>query len=284
MFLKLEQNTPEIYSEKSRDFQLLCRILNVFLNALIEQSSKIAYNTDNDTLDERLLYLEARKLGFTTHKYFPPNILRNICENFPQLIRRKGTKQAMLDAVYTILSANNLVTVLEIGESNEGDHYTYNIVSNVSDDEINYIAELLSFIVPAGVVWNYIASVNEESSYALPIDLKDNVVRFRGIGSTIARIMSEKFDGLEVKSKGVDWNYFLDDSHDYYKQWGLETTKVPGDSPDRQPFYSKINVVKIIRNSNDTNTAGIAINSISGFNTQSDTKDDIRKAPSNSNS
>ena len=266
MFLQLEQNTPEIYNEKSRDFQLLCRILNIYLNALIEQSNKIVYNTDTDTLDEKLLYLRARKLGFTTHKYFPATILRNICENFPSLIRRKGTRQAILDVVYTILSANNLVTLLSIGEDNQNDPYLINIISNVGDEEIEYISELLSFIIPAGILWTYTAGVNQEISYKLTPELVDAVVRFRGIGNTIARIMSSPFDGLTVKSRGVDWNYLINNG--YTENWSNATpTKTPGTSADVQPFYSKINVVKIISNNTDgqKEKGGITIDAISNF-------------------
>ena len=279
MFLQLEQNTPEIYSEKSRDFQLLCRIINIYLNALIEKSNKIVYNTDTDTIDENLLYLKARELGFTTHKYFPPNILRNICENFPQLIRRKGTKQAIIDAVYTILSANSLVTLLDINTTNQTDPYSLDIISNVSDAEIEYISELLSFIVPAGVMWNYIANVNKEKSYTTYNALVDAVVRFRGIGNTIARIMNSPFDtNLNVKSRGVDWNYFIDPTehpdYTYTTIWGGSPTIPNKEGPDEKgnatvpPFYSKINVVKIISNSTEDQKekGGIAIDAISNFN------------------
>ena len=279
MFLQLEQNTPEIYNEKSRDFQLLCRIINIYLNALIEQSNKIVYNTDTDTLDERLLYLRARKLGFTTHKYFPPTILRNICENFPSLIRRKGTRQSILDAVYTILSANNLVTLLSIGEDNQADPYLINIISNVGDEEIEYISELLSFIIPAGVLWTYTAGVNQEIPYKLTPELVDAVVRFRGIGNTVARIMRSPFDNnnLTVTSRGVDWNYFIDtkkhSDYTYITAWGGNPT-IPNkeggeDTGDAtvQPFYSKINIVKVISSNTETQKTegGIAIDAIGGF-------------------
>ena len=292
MFLQLEQNTPEIYNEKSRDFQLLCRILNIYLNALIEQSNKIIYNTDTDTLDERLLYLRARKLGFTTHKYFPPSILRNICENFPSLIRRKGTRQAILDAVYTILSANNLVTLLSIGEDNQTDPYLINVISNVGDEEIEYISELLSFIIPAGVLWTYTAGVNQEISYKLTPELVDAVVRFRGIGNTIARIMNSPFFSkdnqyqinsqetqdaqYQVRSKGVDWNYFIEakntNEEGYTRGWDDNSPAIPNaeNNANVQPFYSKINIVKIIRDNAKNNgsaeesnkSGGIAIDNI----------------------
>ncbi len=265
MFLQLEHNTPEVYSEKSRDFQLFCRIFNIYLNALIEQSNKIIYNTDVDSLNENLLYLKARRLGFTTHKYFPPNILRNICETFPSLIRRKGTEQAIKDAVYTILSVNNLVTLLGIDRLNPDDKNEISIISNVEDAEIDYISELLSFIVPAGVKWNYVANVTKEETRKLPIEFVDTIVRFRGIGNTIARIMSTPFPGANnnnyTPARGIDWDYLYDNG--YNRDWGEEKEnfkKPGGDDAKTQPFYSKINVVKIVRNM--TTDGGIAIECI----------------------
>lgn len=268
MLLQLEHNTPEIYSERSRDFQLLCRIIDIYLNAAIESSSKMIHNLETDALDERFLYLQARRLGFTTHKYFPPNILRNICENFPYLIRRKGTLQAVRDAVYTILSANSLVTLLQVFQQDVGDPYTYNIISNVGDVDISYIAELLSFLLPAGVNWTYTGNVNKEFNKKLDTVLQDALVGFRGIGDIITRIMRQPFDqnlgvnadGSVVISRGVDWNYLADDkSKKGYKidAWGGS----PAGTTNVQPYYSKMNVVLITRKKAD-GTQGMGLESL----------------------
>ena len=257
MLLQLEHNTPEIYSERSRDFQLLCRIINIYLNAAIEGSSKMTHNLETDTLDERFLYLQARRLGFTTHKYFPPNILRNICENFPYLIRRKGTLQAVRDAVYTILSANSLVTLLEVFQQDTTDPYTYNIISNVSDVDISYIAELLSFLLPAGVNWTYTGNVNKEFNKKLDSVLQDALVGFRGIGDTVSRIMRKAFDdSLQVRSRGVDWNHLAEKPDYQISKWGAN----PNESTV-QPYYSKMNVVLITRKKAD-GAQGVGLESI----------------------
>ena len=89
--LHLENKTPEYFSEKSRDFQLLCRILNIFLNSSVEQGRKIVGNWSIATLDESLLALMARRLGFMEGSYIPPAILRNICKSYPRILKYTGT-------------------------------------------------------------------------------------------------------------------------------------------------------------------------------------------------
>lgn len=114
MFIKLLENTPEIYGEESRDFQLLCRILDIYINGAIEKASKINSNLNTDYIEEKLLPLLARKLGFNSKIYFPPKMLRNICEVFPDVMRNKGTKSAIFKAAYAVLSANQNVNILKI--------------------------------------------------------------------------------------------------------------------------------------------------------------------------
>ena len=45
---KLENNVPNYYVDESRDFQLLCRVLDIYLKGCLSKSSYIPYQLDLD--------------------------------------------------------------------------------------------------------------------------------------------------------------------------------------------------------------------------------------------
>ena len=64
---RLEKNVPDIYVDESRDFQLLCRILDIYLKGCIDRASNMVYQLDLDKCNEQLLYAIANMQGFTTN-------------------------------------------------------------------------------------------------------------------------------------------------------------------------------------------------------------------------
>lgn len=244
MFLQLEHNVPDIYVEKSRDFQLICRIINIIANAMAEKADNLINNLDIDNIDEELLYPLVRKLGFTTHKYFPSNILKNIAENFPYLIRNKGTLNAVRDAVYTVISANQTVKILNIYYDSSDSKIT--ITSDVSNKYLDYIEELLEFVVPIGVTWDYVQNVSSVESIETKVTVTSGIIRFRGIGDAISHIIQSNeniiLGGSDLTARGVDW----DKLGDYKTAWGGSSGKPGHEANKPDVFYSKVNIAKII--------------------------------------
>lgn len=262
MFLQLEHNTPEIYPEESRDFQLLCRILNIFLNALIEKSSKLPYDTSIDTLDEDLLFVMARRLGFTTHKYFPAIILKNICENFPYLIKHKGTKDAIQKAAYTVLSANQDVVYLDVEV--DTNNLKINILSNASAMDLEYLDELLTFVVPAGMLWEYVPSIREEITYRGAVENlsgggRTGRSRLRGVGESVSRIVKDSNWTLKDPSRETitTGDYYAGEEPEVpTRNWtSAAIPNTPVGTPE-QPFtkfYSKTNIARIVKKTPESN-------------------------------
>ena len=253
MFLQLEHNVPDVYVEKSRDFQLLCRILDVVLNAAAERASGIVDNLDVDTIEEELLYPLVRRMGFTSKQYFPPRVLKNIAENFPHIIKNKGTIKAIEEAAYTILSAEQAIKYLEVKYNPESAQVTIltSAGKELSDSYIDQLTALLEFIMPAGVVWTYVPSVTTFEEKTDKINNTAKIIRFRGIGAAIAHIIQtqnnilNKGDGLT--SRGVDWDE-LNSKLGYHVDWNIDPKNIPPTESGVEQFYSKVNVVKIIRN------------------------------------
>ena len=159
MEFRLENNVPNIYTEVSRDFQLFCKIFNVYLGANLNRAYTVPYILDVDKCDESLLYALANMQGFVTDKYIPPNVLRGICKVFPFCIRRKGTRRAIEVMSQAVLSTDRLVYKVsvdlvreEVGESG-GSKAVYKIYIQCNTTQIGYIPylkEALRFIIPAG--------------------------------------------------------------------------------------------------------------------------------------
>ena len=133
MSIQLENMVPEYYVDRSRDFQLLCRTLNIFLGASEQQSKKMVNNWDVETLDESLLPLLARKLGFFVNEYIPPKILRNICKSWPRILRYKGTLQAVREAAYAVFSAYQEIYSLNVSfKKKDSNSFVITITSSAS--------------------------------------------------------------------------------------------------------------------------------------------------------
>lgn len=236
--LHLENKTPEYFSEKSRDFQLLCRILNIFLNSSVEQGRKIAGNWSIATLDESLLALMARKLGFMEGSYIPPAILRNICKSYPRILKYKGTQQAVREAAYAVLSAHQEVTALNVVYSPKtaGQNNTYypdpyiHVECNVTSGDEVYLEKLYPYILPAGVRYDYTLNITRSYGSGTKLASPVTIGRTRGWGSAISRIIGSKPDSAVEgpESKKYSWNISLDSG--------------------MQRVYSKVNVGLIVGN------------------------------------
>lgn len=188
---KLENNVPNYYVDESRDFQLLCRIIDIYLKGCLNKSSYIPYQLDLDKCDEQLLYAIANMQGFTTKKYIPPNILRNILKVFPYCIKKKGTKEAIELASYAILSTDRLIYYIDIqitsyAESDSLNSYTIRITCNSQSEYLPYLEEVLKFIIPIGWRIEYqLLNTYKKEANTLKIEPKSKISRLSGITGKI---------------------------------------------------------------------------------------------------
>lgn len=99
--------TPEVYTAESRDFQLLCRLLDSAYISNRYSSQTILNALTASKVSNRLLSLLADRVGFKTNKLLDDNVLRYIVSAFPYVIKNKGTLLGVRQAVITILKAEN---------------------------------------------------------------------------------------------------------------------------------------------------------------------------------
>lgn len=217
MPFRLEDNVPEIYVEKSRDFQLLCRVLDIFLAAAIERSARISGDWDLSSLDEALLPLAARKLGFTEFSYFPPKVLRSICKSYAHIVRNKGTLRAVREAAYAVLAADQDIYNLEVTRESTEQVYsagkggvTVKLSASAKEEaNLAYLEKLLPYVLPAGVeLTNSIEITNALSAKVPPIYSVVAISRIRGVGKSISAVVA-KADGNKLPTSS-SWEQSLD--------------------------------------------------------------------------
>ena len=221
--IKFEERLPDYYVNNSRDFQLLCRIFDIFLGGCFEDAEKIQRSWSIETLPENLLPLYARRLGLILDRYVPPAILRNICRSYPSICRHKGTLQAVREAAYAVFSANQEVTFLEVRYDSGPDPKTQDpriqIKSNIhSSEDQQYLEMLYPYILPAGVkcvcVLNIAAQVLAET-VLLPTS---TIYRYRAVGVYVSKVLDGVPGRIFPESNAGEkyWNVAIGADDKYY--------------------------------------------------------------------
>ena len=236
MEFQLENNVPNIYTEVSRDFQLFCKIFDIYLGANLNRACTVPYILDVDKCDESLLYALANMQGFVTDKYIPPNVLRNICKVFPFCIKRKGTKEAIEVMSQAVLSTDRLVyrvsvdLVREEIDEKRNSKAVYKIYIQCNTTQIGYIPylkEALRFIIPAG--WDVYFKLKFPIEYSLYTPLITNApIKTTILSGITGKVMGEQpleYDGSQRFNN-------------------LKSTYPNGESPTR--MYSRVSLAKII--------------------------------------
>ena len=160
MLFKLEENVPDIYVEMSRDFQLLCRVYNILVNSNIITQSKIRQQLNIEQIDDKLLKLLAGRLGFNSDNYIPTEVMRSILLQFPFMIKNKGTKVGIEQAIKSVIKQTSKVNSVYVSDITIATGEIKVIVE--SDDasavDMSYLSNVLKYVVPVGYTVNVAAS------------------------------------------------------------------------------------------------------------------------------
>ena len=160
MLFKLEENVPDVYVEMSRDFQLLCRVYNILVNSNIITQSKIRQQLNIDQIDDKLLKLLAGRLGFSSDNYIPTEVMRSILLQFPFMIKNKGTKVGIEQAIKSVIKQTSKVNSVYVSDITIATGEIKVIVE--SDDanavDMSYLSNVLKYVVPVGYTVNVAVS------------------------------------------------------------------------------------------------------------------------------
>ena len=160
MLFKLEENVPDVYVEMSRAFQLLCRVYDILVNSNIITQSKIRQQLNIEQIDDKLLKLLAGRLGFSSDNYIPTKVMRSILLQFPFMIKNKGTKVGIEQAIRSVIKQTSKVNSVYVSDITIATGEIKVIVE--SDDasavDMSYLSNVLKYVVPVGYTVNVAVS------------------------------------------------------------------------------------------------------------------------------
>ena len=177
MLFKLEENVPDVYVEMSRDFQLLCRVYDIFVNSNIITQSKIRQQLNIEQIDDKLLKLLAGRLGFNSDNYIPTEVMRSILLQFPFMIKNKGTKVGIEQAIKSVIKQTSKVNSVYVSDITIA---TGEIKVTVESDDasavdMSYLSNVLKYVVPIGYT---VTIAIEETENNPQRDIDNNIVQF----------------------------------------------------------------------------------------------------------
>lgn len=145
---RLQENTPEIYTKQSRDFQTFCRIYDVINNAIRFNATSAGNLLDPLKTSDRMLPLLATRVGFFPKIDYDTNALRQVISSFPYIVKYKGSKQGIEMALNVILKIENNYqdSIVNIDTQNS----IVNIYTKTKIQGEDLLRDVLSYILPIG--------------------------------------------------------------------------------------------------------------------------------------
>lgn len=148
--IRLQDMTPEVYYQQSRDFQFIGRLFDVVLNAVKTKADTLYENPLSQNSDARLIDLMTMTLGFKSKHNYNVKQLTALCSAFMEVIKNKGNLKALELATNTLLNADGVTDTPAITIFSDKSLVEVSIPEEVSD--INLFLDLLNYILPAGML------------------------------------------------------------------------------------------------------------------------------------
>lgn len=182
--IKVVDSTPECYSAHSRDYQLISRLYDCIINGVKFDIDTVENLTNTQECSERILQLLQTKIGFFTIKNLTDDTLRYILQAFPIMVKNKGSKRSLYQAVYIFLKLNHITyrPLIVIKNKDEIAPYTITIYIKSTRIDTTPLDEMIRYLLPTGYTYKYVfyqgfenSDILGEEIYAKLIDITDTV-------------------------------------------------------------------------------------------------------------
>lgn len=150
--LRLQNNTPSIYCQKSRDFQLFCRLYDAVNNGVKFDIDSIININDATLISDRVINLLCTKIGFFPKHNYSTSLLRGIIQVFPYMIKYKGSLRGIEYAIRTILKFEDIKGSYQIiiSPNTKGQ---IDIYTSIELENKLALDDLLSYVLPIGYIY-----------------------------------------------------------------------------------------------------------------------------------
>ena len=173
--LRFQEMVPDYYIEKSRDFQVLCRLYDFTLNAVKYNIDSMSTVTDTRAAKDTVLPLIGDKFGIYDKEAYSN---RYLLEALPIALKYKGSLKAVNILINAFLDSEEIfeyVTAFiskdeesaeEISEILRRDVKPYTIVIFISDypnmTNLHILNEYLKMVIPSGMIVEYMFGINKQ--------------------------------------------------------------------------------------------------------------------------
>ena len=191
--IKLQELTPSIYYEQSRDFQFIGRLYDIVLNYIKTNADNLYTLPIGKNMDEKLLNLLAFTLGFQSKHHYNSKQLLAICSVLPLILKHKGSLNAILIAVNSILYAEGINQALDYEFKDN------NLVLYLSPDlsDLTLLKDIMVYILPAGIGCDMIKEIQSVNKIETVLTTKDEVTVYKDVASKFNKILDVRDDGIK---------------------------------------------------------------------------------------
>ena len=172
---RLAQNVPEIYVQKSRDFQLFTRLYDAVFNGVKYSTDAVLMTLDAKDCNQSLLELLKTKLGLFTDVSLTEHELRCVLQAFPTIVKHKGSWQGVDDILNLFQRMNrNHGDRGYVNKDTANDTYEVILEFNKPLTNDKLLMELLRYVLPTG--YTVVYKVAETSVTSTILNLNDTVI------------------------------------------------------------------------------------------------------------
>lgn len=191
--IKLQELTPSVYYEQSRDFQFIGRLYDIVLNYIKTNADNLYTLPIGKNMDEKLLNLLAFTLGFQSKHHYNSKQLLAICSVLPLILKHKGSLNAILIAVNSILYAEGINQALDYEFKDN------NLVLYLSPDlsDLTLLKDIMIYILPAGIGCDMIKEIKSVNKIETILTTKDEVTVYKDVASKFNKILDVRDDGIK---------------------------------------------------------------------------------------
>ena len=191
--IKLQELTPSVYYEQSRDFQFIGRLYDIVLNYVKTNADNLYTLPIGKNMDEKLLNLLAFTLGFQSKHQYNSKQLLAICSVLPLILKHKGSLNAILIAVNSILYAEGINQALDYEFKDN------NLVLYLSPDlsDLTLLKDIMIYILPAGISCDMIKEIQSVNKIETVLTTKDEVTVYKDAASKFNKILDVRDNGIK---------------------------------------------------------------------------------------
>ena len=173
--IKTEKMVPEVYYNKSRDFQVLGRAYDIISNYMKMNSDLVRDNTISINNKAMIIDLICSTLGFKVKHEYNNKQLIGLCSIYMLCMKNKGTIKAIklvLDLLTHIENSDNECVI----EYDPNDPNSLNIFIPNDIKDITLFKDVLNYFMPAGLIYQIRHHALIEKQITTSIELSEDVV------------------------------------------------------------------------------------------------------------